>query len=141
MALVELAPGASENGLATMLAELLFQNLHDKPHKERDFARLRGRVAIVAEDAEVCLTMVFDGRKLVVHDGIVGIPDVTIRAQSDVIMDMSLVELTRRFALPDPRGEVSKRVNAAVRSGAAKIHGALANVPMLLRLTRVMSIC
>lgn len=141
MALVELAPGASDNGLATMLAELLFQNLRDKPHKERDFARLRGRVAIVAEDAEVCLTMVFDGRKLVVHDGIVGIPDVTIRAGSEHIMDMSLVELTRRFALPDPRGEVSKRVNAAVSSGAIKIHGALANIPMMLRLTRVMSIC
>ena len=140
MAVVELAPGASDNGLASMLAGLVYQNLCDKPHKERDFARLFGRVAIVAEDAGVSLTMVFDRQKLVVHDGIVGIPDVTIRAQSEVIMDMSLVELTRRFALPNPRGEVQKRVSAAMRDGRVKIYGALANIPMLIRLNRIMSI-
>jgi len=137
---VELAPGAGENGLATMLAGLVFQNVTDKPHKRRDFARLAGRVSIVAEDAGVALTMVFGRGKMVVHDGIVGIPDVTIRADSESIMDMSLVELTRRFALPDPRGEVSKRVNAATRAGRVKMYGALANLPLVLRLTRVMSI-
>ena len=35
---IELAPGAAENGLVTMLADLLRQNLEDQPHKQADFA-------------------------------------------------------------------------------------------------------
>jgi hypothetical protein len=137
---IELAPGASENGLATMLAELVSQNLADKPHKRADFARLEGRVAIVAEDAGVALTLEFSRGRLVVHDGIVGIPDVTVRAPSDDVMAMSLVELTPRRALPDPRGETMRKVWEGMRSERIRVHGALLHAPLMLRLTRVMSV-
>ncbi len=137
---IELAPGASENGLATMLADLLRQNLADKPHKRADFARLAGRVAIVAEDAGVALTLEFDRGRLVVHDGIVGIPDVTVRAPSDDVMAMSLVELTPRRALPDPRGETMRKLWQGMRGDRIHIHGALLHAPLMLRLTRVMSV-
>jgi hypothetical protein len=137
---IELGPGAEENGFALMMSELLRQNLDDHPHKRRDFRRLRGRVAIVVEDAEVSVTMVFDSGHLVVHDGIVGIPDLTIRADSDDVMQMSLMELTSRFALPDPRREVTRKVLGASRAGRIRMYGALANIPLVLRLTRVMSV-
>lgn len=137
---IELAPGAGENGLVSMLADLLRQNLDDHPNKQLDFAKLEGRVAIVAEDAGVALTLDFQRGKLVLHDGIVGIPDVTVRAPSDDVMAMSLVELTKTRALPDPRGETMKKVWMGMRTGRIHVYGALFHAPLMLRLTRVMSV-
>lgn len=137
--MVELAPGASDNGLCTMLAGLVSQNLQDKPHKIKDFERLHARIAIVAEDAGVALTMVFDGKKLVLHDGISGVPDVTVRASSDDVMNMSLVELTKR-GFPDGKGEVSRGIDAAMKAGRVKAHNATLHPLTMLRLTRVMSV-
>src|SRR5579864_9406859 len=100
---VTLAPDASENGLATMLAELVRQNLEAKPHKRADFEALDGSAAIVADDADVALTLVFKrGGSLTIHDGIAGIPDVTIRGPSDVIMALSNMPLATRLGLPIP---------------------------------------
>lgn len=137
---VELGPGADDNGFALMLAELIRQNLDDHPHKQRDFFKLSGRVAIVVEDAGVAVTLRFDAGRLTVHDGIVGIPDLTIRADSDDVTQMSLMELLPRVGLPDPRGSATKHVLRASREGRIRMYGALPNLPMVLRLTRIMSV-
>ncbi len=143
---IELAPGAEDNGLASMLADLVRQNLEAKPHKQRDFRALRGSIAIVAEDADVALTLVFDGGKLTLYDGIVGIPDVTIRGGSDTIMSLSNTPLVTRLGLPfpDPRDKegvaVSRSVMDAMKNGSFHIYGLAFHVPMMLRLTRVMSV-
>jgi len=137
---VALAPDAEANGLANMLAGLLRHNLQDHPEKERDLARLVGRVAIVATDADVSLTLRFEGGRVTIHDGIFGLPDVTIRASGDDIMQMSLVELDPRFRLPDPRREGARAMFAASRDGRVEMHGSLGNVPLLLRLTRLMTV-
>ena len=101
---IKFAPGAEDNGLATMVAGLIEQNLADRPDKRADFERLAGRVAIVAEDAGVALTLEFARGTLTVHDGVAGVPDVSVRANSDDVINLSLVELLPRFGLPDPRG-------------------------------------
>jgi hypothetical protein len=141
---VLLAPGAEDNGLCGMLADLVRQNLESVPHKRRDFEALRGSIGIVAEDAQVALTLRFDGGKLTVHDGIVGVPDVTIRGRSDAIVDMSNIPLTTRFGLPalrDPEGKkVMSNMMRAMREGSLRIHGMLLHLPMIVRLTRVMSV-
>ena len=137
---IELTPSAQNNGLATMVAELILQNLKDRPNKRGDFERLRGRIGIVAEDAGVALTLEFSGNMLTVHDGIAGVPDLTVRAQSDDILQMSLLELTPRFGLPDLRGEAARQIAAKSREGRVRIFGALLHLPMLLRLTRLMSV-
>jgi hypothetical protein len=143
---IELAPGAEDNGLANMLAELVRQNLEDKPHKVADFDALEGNVAIVADDADVCLTLRFARGRLQIHDGIVGIPDVAIRGTSDTILALSNMPLTRPFGLPipDPRKKdevaVSRSVMAAMRTGQFKMHGALLHPGLVVRLTRVMSV-
>ncbi len=146
MVSIELAPGAEDNGLASMLAELLKQNLDEKPHKVADFNALEGTVAIVAEDADVCLTLHFHRGRLTIHDGIVGIPDVAIRATSDVIMSMSNMPLTKPLGLPipDPRDKaqvaVSRSVMTAMGAGELKMYGALLHPLLVMRLTRVMSV-
>lgn len=140
---IELAPGADDNGLANMLAGLIQQNLEDKPHKRADFERLRATVAIIADDAGVSLTLRFDRGRLVVHDGIVGIPDVTIRATSDDIMNLSLVELLPTpvlGALPDLRGKALRQVGQAFLKRRVRIYGALTNAATLFALTRVVSV-
>lgn len=143
---IELGPGAENNGFASMLAELVRQNLEAKPHKMRDFDAISCTIAIVAEDAEVALTLAFDHGRLVVHDGILNVPDVTIRASSDVIMAMSNIPLTRPFGLPlpDPRDPkavaASREILTAMRSGAFRAYGMAVHLPTMMRLTRVMSV-
>lgn len=146
MTKITLAAGAEENGLAVMLADLLRQNLESKPHKVRDMEAIAGRIAILAEDAEVAMTLRFDHGELTLYDGVVGIPDVTVRASSDVILALSNVSLTTRLAIPVPAfrdrdgRKVMGEVLAAMRSGAMKVDGGTLHAPMMLHLTRIMSV-
>lgn len=147
---IELAPGAEDNAFATMLADLVRQNLESKPHKKKDFDALAGTVALIADDADVALTLEFlggrrgDRGRLVVHDGIKGIPDVAVRGSADAIMGMSNVPLTRFLQLPVPTDrsalEVLRGMVRASISGELKIYGMFGNMGLLSRLTRVMSV-
>ena len=137
---IELAHGAEDNGLAAMVAGLVLQNLQDNPSKRDDFAKIRGRVAIVADDARVAMTLEFTGNMLTLHDGIVGIPDLTVRANSDDIIQLSLVELTSFLRLPNLRGEQMKQVLDKSSSGRIRMFGALSHLPLCLRLTRLLSV-
>jgi hypothetical protein len=144
-----LAPGAEDNGLAVMLGDLVQQNLEAKPHKKADFEALDGRVAIVADDADVALTMVFHrgaAAGLTIHDGIVGIPDVTIRGPSEAIIALSNMPLRTPFGLPFPsKGDadgqkVFDELSRLMREGTLHFYGMLFHVPLVMKLTRVMSV-
>jgi hypothetical protein len=144
---VELEPGAEENGLAMMLRDLVRQNLEAKPHKSGDFEALSGSVAIVADDADVALTMRFErGGKLRIFDGIVGIPDVTIRGPSEAVLALSNMPLATRLGLPipDPRDREAvktvQQVMGAMRDGKLHVYGMAFHLPLVMRLTKVMSI-
>lgn len=141
---VVLAPGAENNGFASMLAELLRQNFEAKPHKLKDLRALRGSVALVADDAEVAVTLEFLGDRLMVHNGIRNVPDVTMRGSADTLMAMSNMPV--RYGLPIPRRDEPEEmalvsdIFAQMRSGAFKSHGSMFKPAFLLRLTRVMSV-
>jgi hypothetical protein len=150
---VSLAPGAEENGLAIMLGDLVRQNLEAKPRKMADFDALDGRVSIVADDADVALTLVFERSfersgvgRLTIHDGIVGIPDVTIRGPSEAILALSNMPLATPLGLPLPTPgdpESMKTVRDLVREmRAGKLHfyGMFFHLPLVMKLTRVMSV-
>jgi hypothetical protein len=144
---VQLAPNAEENGLAIMLADLVRQNLEAKPQKKRDFAALAGRVAIVADDIDVALTLRFErGGKLTIYDGIEGIPDVTIRGPSEAILALSNLPLFTRLGLPIPNRRDHAAVDAvrtvigAMRAGTLHAYGMPLHLPLVMKLTRVMSV-
>lgn len=144
---ISLAPGADSNGFAVMLSDLVRQNLESKPHKMSDLRAIgRARVALVADDADVALTLVFDDGVATVHDGIRGIPDVTIRAESDTVLAMSNMPLSTPLRLPiaprnDPEARaVADSVMRAMRKGTLKIYGGIFHPRLLLHLTRVMSV-
>jgi hypothetical protein len=141
---ISLAPGAENNAFAAMLADLVRQNLESKPHKQKDFDQLSGTVALVADDADVALTLEFKKGSLVLHDGIWHVPDVTVRGTSDAIMALSNVPLTKPLALPVPTDrpsfEVMREMVRATRSGELRIFGLFRHFGMMSRLTRVMSV-
>jgi hypothetical protein len=144
---IQLAPGAEDNGFATMLATLVRQNLQAKPHKMEDFDAIRGSVSIVADDVDVALTLRFEGGgKLTIHDGVVGIPEVTIRGPSEAIFALSNLPLATRLGLPIPgvrdREAIRsmKTVADAMRRGTLHVYGMAFHVPLVLKLTRVMSV-
>src|SRR5689334_22558780 len=112
---IELDTAAQSNGLALMVTDLILQILKEHPGKREDFARLRGRVAIVAEDAEVAMTLHFEGNMLTVYDGIEGIPDVTVRACGEDIVQLSLLSMTK-LGLPDLRGEAGRALMQKTQS-------------------------
>jgi hypothetical protein len=137
---IALAAEADNNAFAVMLAQLVHQNINDDAGKRADFQHLLGRVALGAEDAQIAVTLHFAGGILTVYDGIVGIPDVTVRGQSDDLMKLSLVQLRTPFRLPNPLSEGAKGMSQALKAGRLKIFGGLWNIPMMLRLTRIMAV-
>ena len=141
--MITIDPSAEENGLANMLATIMRQNLEDHPERARLLDGLSGRLAIFAEDAEVAITWVFDDGDATVHDGIVGIPDLTIRGGFEPIGDMSRMESTKIRGLehfPDPRGPVNRSMWKALRNGQLRIHGLPRSLPLLLAFGDIMQI-
>ena len=144
--IVELAPGAEANGFAVMMGDLVRQNLEANPHKRKDFDALTCNVAIVVEDADVALTLCFEGGHLTVRDGVSGIPDATIRGDADSVIAMSNVPLSRRFGVPwaHPRDKVAvaslKAFLSASVQGRVHVHARLGAIAMLGKLTRIMSV-
>lgn len=136
---VRLAAGAEDNGLASMMASLLQQNLEDHPERLHALRRLRGRAAVVAEDAEVAMTLACGSGRIVVHDGIYGIPDLTIRATAELITDLSRMESLPN-GLPDPRGEVNRAMVSALRAGRLRIFGIFPNLRLLIGLGELLAI-
>ncbi|MEM6961710.1 MAG: hypothetical protein AAF355_00355 [Myxococcota bacterium] len=136
---IEMAPGGTENGLVSMLAELIGQNLADDPARRAVFARLLGRVAIVAEDLDLAVTLQFKLGRLVVHHGICGIPDITIRTSSEMIVRLSQIEVLTR-GIPNPFGPNARDALRAVWRGELRVYGGVRNLPVLWRISRVLSV-
>ncbi len=108
-----LAAGAENNGLANMLKTLAEQNLDERARLSDRVRGLSGRVTIIADDADVSTTLEFrtqgSSSTVTFHDGIVGIPDLTIRGGFEPVSEMSRMEmlgsLRERFL---QRGAVGK---------------------------------
>ena len=136
---VELADErAVDNGLCAMLSTLMRQNLEDHPERIAAFGAMRGSLAIFAEDAEVSITITCDGQRAVFSDGIVGIPDLTLRGGFEQIGDLSRMESLGR--LPDPRGPVNQAMFRALRDGRLRVHGLPRALPLLLAFGDVMAV-
>ena len=124
---VEWIGNASDNGLASMIGTLISQNLEDHQELRSDLARMHGRVALIAEDVGVSLTLEFTNGKLFIHAG------------SDEILSLSLVESTD-LGLPDLRGEHLQKVAKGLWQGRLRLYGFVVNLPLLVRLNRLMAV-
>jgi hypothetical protein len=135
---VELDPAAEDNGLANMLATMMRQNVEDHPERADIARKMRGRMAIFAEDADVSISIDFEGDRVLFRDGIVGVPDLTIRGGFEQIGDLSRMEQVG--AVPDPRGPVNRALFAAMREGKLRVHGLPRALPLLMGFGDVMHV-
>jgi hypothetical protein len=135
---IRLAPGAEEIGLASMLAELIRQNLAQKPHKRADFDKLDAVVSIEARDAEVTITLDFRRGALVVYGGVHGTPDIAIATDSETVLKLSLANIV--CGLPNFLDEGGREMLQKMRRGELKITGMLGSPIQLVRMTRLMSV-
>ncbi|MCB9586319.1 MAG: hypothetical protein H6718_13025 [Polyangiaceae bacterium] len=97
---VVLAPGTERNTLAARFADVIRANVQASSGKREAFEELQGSVFVVVNDppsppdlprASVApgwggaLTLRFDLGQLTIHDGLVGVPVVTLRGAPQVI--------------------------------------------------------
>jgi len=140
MSPIELSADAEQSAFASMIAELIRSNLADHPEKQRDFAGMRGRAALVAEDIDAAITLHFQTGHLRVHAGLYGIPDVMVRGSSEALIDLSRVPPHPRLRfLPDPRSPVARSLARQLVRRELRITGLTAHALFGLRLTRVLS--
>ena len=85
MAHIEISPDV-EDGLATMIADIIKGNLEEKPKRENDFNALNGNIYMKAEDAEVDMTLGFNKGILTVYNGKVGSPQISITTDSTTLI-------------------------------------------------------
>jgi hypothetical protein len=130
-------PDPEPNGLATMMGGLIEANL--TAHPERSALLLkRATYAIQAPDVDVAVSIRLYRGTVTVRNGVVGRPDVLIRANSDDLVGMSAVPL--RFGLPDLRTKEGRDVNRKFLKGQLKVKGLLRHPGKLARLNKLMSV-
>ena len=141
--IVDVAPRAAENPLALRLSAMVRDNLERGARKRRDFDALRGSVAVVADDTRDATTLRFDYGRLTVHDGIVGVPDVTLRGTEARLLALGTLPLSRRTGfLPFDRSGLAeaRALASSLRSGELRIYGLGLHLPLVIRLLRVLSL-
>ena len=143
---VAFADGAELNALATWVVGLLEDTLARHPSASRDFLALRSAVAMVAPDRPLSVTLRFDLGQLTVHDGMVGIPDVTFCADYEVLVGIADMPLSRPGRLPVPirslgsgGGGSWRRILTELVGGELKIYGLVAHPRTVLRVLRLLS--
>jgi len=146
--LVSLDGSAADNGLALMLKGLLEESIAASTDKRRDFDAMTSTLGIVAPDAEVQVTLAFDGGRCTVYDGLRNEPALVITADSGKIPELSLLKI--RYGLPwlfddNGKGFVRSllqreiRIDGLVRIPPTPLKTAKAALD-LVRLTRIISV-
>ncbi len=135
---IRLAEGAERVGLAVMIADLIRQTVEQNPRKRAVFDRLRTSVFIDAHDAEVSVTLVFEGGGLVVHGGNYGAPRIRIRTDADSVLALCMVKMMG--GVPHPLHHHNRELLRRILNGEIRIEGISGSVLQLLRFTRLVSV-
>ena len=124
--------------MAVMIADLIRANLGQSPRKWADFNRLNCPISLEAVDADVSITLVFQGGTLVVCEGIQGTPIIRISASAEALIGLAAVRI--RVGLPLLFGRKGRGLRTGLLTGHVRIAGALKKPFQLLRFTRLMSV-
>jgi hypothetical protein len=128
--------GPEPSGLASMVAELIEQNLARDPDRSRLMQR---SVAVLdAPDAEVTVFLRIDPEGVRVGDG--DVPDAHVRITADAgrLLDLTIAPL--RFGLPDLQTPEGRTVVRDLLARRLRIRGLLRHPLRLARLTQLLSV-
>jgi hypothetical protein len=138
---VILNDGDDANGAANILATLLQQNLENFPQRVRVARSMQRPVAVYSTDTGEAATIAFNGDDVVVYNGLVGRPSVTVKATVDQIVDVSQLQMKAGGMLPV--GFLTKR-GLSVLSSIVKhdlvVKGLLTHTVTSLRLIALLSV-
>lgn len=138
MVQIDLAPGIEDGGLATMMADIIKGNLRDKPKREKDFNALNGNIYMQAEDAEVDLTMAFKKGSLLVHNGKVGKPKISIVTDANSLLELANISV--KLGLPYYFDETGRSIIRKLLARKLKIKGLFTHLIALTHFTKLMSV-
>jgi hypothetical protein len=128
--------GPEPSGLASMVAELIEQNLARDPERR---LLLRRSVAVLdAPDAEVTVFLRIGPEGVRVGDGVVPDAHVRISADSGRLLDLTTAPL--RFGLPDLLAPGGRAIVRDLLAGRLRIRGLLRHPRRLARLTKLLSV-
>jgi hypothetical protein len=125
------------NGLAAMIGGLIEANLEQHPERHALLSR-RAAFGITAPDAEVSITILLAPGGVQVANGLRGMPDVLVRADSDTLVGLSAVPL--RFGQPDAMTKEGRAVVRKLFDGRLKVKGLLTRPGTLGRLNKLLSV-
>jgi hypothetical protein len=128
--------GAEPSGLASMVADLIEQNLARDPARRE---LLRRSVAVLeAPDADVTVFLRIDRGGIRVGDG--DVPDAHLRIRSDSGRLLGLTTAPLRWGLPDPLRPEGRAIAGDLLRGRIRIAGLLLHPLRLVRLTKLLSV-
>jgi len=131
-------PEARELGLPVMLADLIRQNIEKSPDKIKPFESLDAKVLIEIPDIQTSAGLEFHRGKLTLSKDLSGKPDLHILTDSATILDLSLLKI--KLGLPYFFDTNGFKILKKILSGEIIIKGLFKNFPVLINLTKVISI-
>ncbi len=98
---------------------------------------MRATVAVVAPDRRVSTTLRFDHGNVAIHDGMVGIPDVTLCGDYETLVGLAGLPMSRFGRLP--LAAPWRRLGLELIGGDIKIYGLTSHPRPVLRVLRLLS--
>jgi len=130
---------AKENGLATMIAQIIKENLEKNPWKKKYASAVNADVFINAKDAEVRVSLSFRKDRVVVFDGEIYNPDISIEAGTSDLIELTKIKLSPIFHIPYITKENIQLIQKIIKRDV-KISFSPTKIMKLLNLTRVLSV-
>lgn len=128
--------GGEPSGLASMVADLIEQNLARDPTRR---ALLRPSVAVLdAPDADVTVYLRIERGGVRVGDG--DVPDAHLRIRSDSGRLLDLTTVPLRAGLPDPLRPEGRAIVGDLLRRRVRIRGLLRHPLRFVRLTKLLSV-
>ncbi len=131
-------PEAHESGLPVMLADLIRQNIENKPEKIKPFESLEAKVLIEIPDIQTSAGLEFHRGKLTLSRDLSGKPDLHILTDSATILGLSLLKV--KLGLPYFFDKNGFKILRKILTGEIIIRGLFKNFSVLINLTKVISI-
>lgn len=130
---------AGENGLATMLYQMIKENIEKNPWKEGDAKSIKSDIFIYARDADVRVSMSFKQDRVIVFDGELFSPDIKIEANTADLIEMSKIKLIGPIHIPIFDKETFP-VLVKILKGDVKINLKIKKAKALFHLIRLLSV-
>lgn len=127
------------SAFASLLGGLIEANIENNASKRKDFDSLTARVGFFVTDISEGVTLDFDRGSMLVHNGLKPKRDVTIRAEADMIMNLSNLTIGA-FGLPVYYNSVGRQVVAKLVQGSLRIEGLIGNIATVNTVTRIFSV-